>query len=529
MKMIAKKNWLFVSLLMLFCVCCSTSYDVVIRGGTVYDGMGEKPYVADIGIVNGTIKKMGKIKASAPMTIDAAGLIAAPGFIDMHTHCESGLLSKNGKSAKNYLMQGVTTVVTGNCGGGTYKVQEFFQKLEEQGIGPNIIHLIGHGTIRDNILGQDDREPAEEELEEMKKLLVQGLEEGAAGLSSGLFYAPGSYAKTEEIIELAKVAKEYGGIYTTHIRDESNYTIGLKEAICEAILIGEKTGITVEISHLKALGKSVWGMAEEVGEIIQEARAKGINVYADQYPYLASSTGLSAAVIPRWVQAGGQMRERLTNPELLPRIKKETADNIDRRGGPESLVIVSYPKNREFDGKNLLAISKMLETSVVEAAILLVLEDNPSIISFNMQESDLEYFMKQPYVMTGSDGNVQIPGSGFPHPRSNGTFPRKIRKYVIDKKWITMEQAIRAATSLPAEVLGLDDRGMLKEGLAADIVVFDPDEISDKATYNKPHQYSVGVQYLLIDGKLVIEEGTYNGRLVGKPIRMNEKKSNLRN
>jgi N-acyl-D-aspartate/D-glutamate deacylase len=246
-------------------------------------------------------------------------------------------------------------------------------------------------------------------------------------------------------------------------------------------------------------------------------------VYADQYPYLASSTGFSAAVIPRWVQADGQMRDNLGNPELLPKIKMEIAENIDRRGGPESLFIVSFPKNRNFDGKDLLEISRMMEMPIVETAIYLVLNESPSIISFSMQESDLEYFMKKPYVMTGSDGNVQNPDKSFPHPRSYGTFPRKIHQYVLEKKWITMEQAIRAATSLPAEVLGLDDRGSLKEGFVADILVFDPDEISDKATYDAPHQYSKGVQYLFINGKLIIEKGDYNGKLVGKPLRMNKK------
>lgn len=522
-KMVINNKGLILSLLLLFLVSCSTSYDVILKGGTIYDGMGGTPYVSDIGIKNGTIKAIGNIKTSGGKNIDAEGLIVSPGFIDMHTHCDSGLRTERGKAAKNYLMQGVTTVVTGNCGGGTYRVAAFFSQLESQGMGPNVIHLVGHGTIRASVMGQEAREPTDEELERIKKLLAQGMEEGAAGFSTGLFYAPGSFAKTKEIVELAHVAKRYDGIYATHIRDESNYSIGLTAAIEEAVAVGERTGIPVEISHIKALGKPVWGMAENVCTIIESARERGVRVYADQYPYAASSTGLSAAVIPRWVQAGGQMRGRLKNPELLPKIKKEIAENIGRRGGPESLVIVSYPKNRDFDGKSLEEISRMTEKPVVETAIHLVLEGSPSIISFNMQEADLAYFMKKPYVMTGSDGNVQVPDKSFSHPRSYGTFPRKIRKYVIEKKWITMEQAIRAATSLPAEVLGLDDRGRLKEGFTADIIVFDPDKISDKATYERPHQYSEGVQFLLINGKLVIEDGVYNGQLAGKPIRLNKK------
>jgi N-acyl-D-amino-acid deacylase len=523
--MIIKKKIFVLGLIALFAAGCSNSYDVVLKGGTIYDGMGGAPYVADIGVANGTIRTIGDIKTTTGLTIDAKGLIVAPGFIDMHTHCDRGLQTERGKSAKNYLMQGVTTVVTGNCGGGTYLIEEFFAKLESQGIGLNVIHLVGHGTLRASIMGQEARDPTDEELERMKQLLAQAMREGAAGFSTGLFYAPGSYAKTEEIIELAKVVKKYHGIYATHIRDESNYTIGLKEAIKEAITVGEKASITVEISHIKALGQPVWGMSKEICEMIESARERGAQVYADQYPYAASSTGLSAAVIPRWVQAGGQMRERLENPELLPKIKKEIAENIDRRGGPESLVIVSFPKNRNFDGKNLLEISQMIGKPLVETAIYLVQNGSPSVISYNMQESDLEYFMKKPYIMTGSDGNVQIPDKSFTHPRSYGTFPRKIRKYVLEKKLISMEQAIRAATSLPSEVLGLVDRGRLKEGFVADILVFDSDKISDKATYDAPHQYSAGVQFLLIDGKLVIEDGAYNGQVVGKPIRMNKKEN----
>ncbi len=507
----------------LLLVSCAPSYDVVISGGLVYDGTGSAPYEADIGITNGQIKTIGKIKTSGNVNIDAEELFVAPGFIDIHTHCDGGLQVDELKNAKNYLTQGVTTVVTGNCGGGTYRVEEFFSKLDSQGIGPNVIHLVGHGTVRREVMGQEAREPTADELKKMKELIAQGMEGGAAGFSTGLFYAPGSFAKTEEIVELALTVKEFNGIYASHIRDESNYTIGLKESVKEAIEVGERAGIPVEISHIKALGKPVWGQSTDVCAIIEGARERGVRVYADQYPYMASSTGLSAAVIPRWDQAGGEMKNRLNDPELLPRIKKEIAENIDRRVGPESLVVVSFPENRDFDGKNLLEISEMMKKPVVETALYLVLNGSPSVISFNMTESDLEYFMKKPYVMTGSDGNIQIPGRSFPHPRSYGTFTRKIRKYVIEDKWITMEQAIRSATGLPAEVLGLDDRGRLKKRFAADVVVFDPDEISDKATYENPHQYSVGIRFLVINGEVVIEDGSYNGKLAGIPIRMNKK------
>jgi N-acyl-D-aspartate/D-glutamate deacylase len=501
---------------------CSSSFDIVIRGGMIYDGSGGPPFKADIGIEDGDIKAIGTVNRPGKIDIDAQGLYISPGFIDIHTHCDRGLVREEGRSAKNYLTQGVTTVVTGNCGGGTYDVEEFFGKLNASGTGPNVIHLIGHGTVRSAAMGREDKEPSEEELARMKEFITQGMEEGAFGFSTGLFYAPGSYAKTEEVIELAKVVKKFEGIYTTHIRDESSYTIGLIESIREAISIGEQAGIPVQISHIKALGRSVWGLASEVSEIIENARKRGVRVYADQYPYAASSTGLSAAIVPRWVQAGGQMKDRLNDPELLPGIKKEIAENIDRRGGPESLVIVSFPKNRDFDGKSLLEISEIVEMPVVETAVYLVLEGSPSVISFNMQESDVRFFMRKPYVMTGSDGSVQNPGSSFSHPRNYGAFPRKIRKYVIEEKVISMEEAVRAATSLPAEVLGLADRGKLKEGFAADIVIFDPEKITDKATFESPHKYSEGIQFLLVNGEIVIEDGGYNGKLAGKPIKKNQ-------
>ena len=520
------KKSLFIScLLALVFMGCSPSYDVVISDGHIYDGTGEAPFKADIGIKNGTIAFIGDIKAQGVINIAAEDLFVAPGFIDIHTHCDRNLQSQKSeiRSAKNYLLQGVTTVVTGNCGGGTFRVEEYFSKLESLGIGPNVMHLVGHGTVRASVMRQEARSPTEEELEQMKKLIAQGMAEGAVGFSSGLFYAPGSFARTEEIVELARVVKEHQGIYATHIRDESNYTIGLKESIQEAISIGEQAGLPVEISHIKALGKPVWGLSAEICEIIEAAQARGVKVYADQYPYIASSTGLAAAIAPRWVQAEGKMGNRLQDSELLPRIEKEIAENIERRGGPESLVIVSFPKNREFDGKNLLEISQIIGKPIVATAIYLLLKGSPSVISFNMQEKDLEHFMTKSYVLTGSDGNIQIPGKSFTHPRSYGTFPRKIRRYVMEKKWLTMEQAIRAATSLPAEVLGLENRGKLQEGYIADIVVFDPNQISDKATYAEPHQYSEGIQFLFINGQMVIEDGSYNGTLAGIPIRANKK------
>jgi N-acyl-D-aspartate/D-glutamate deacylase len=369
-------------------------------------------------------------------------------------------------------------------------------------------------------MGMDDREPAETELEEMKKLVRTAMESGAAGLSTGLFYTPGVYAKTSEIVELAKVVKEFEGFYATHLRDESDYNIGLIEALKEAIHIGEQSGVRVEISHIKALGKPVWGLSGEVCRIIEEAKKRGITIFADQYPYNASSTGLASAIVPSWVRAEGMMTTRLNDKKQLPGIMKEIEENIERRGGPESLVVVSYPKDNRFDGKNLREISRLKGMPVVETAVDLILEGSPSIISFNMNNSDIATFMQKDYVMTCSDGHVEVPGENKPHPRNYGTFIRKIRKYVIEDKLITMQHAIRAATLLPAEMIGLKNRGSLEEGKIADVVIIDPLTVNDNATFDNPHQYSSGVKFLFVNGKKVISDGQYNGKLAGKALRL---------
>jgi len=504
----------------IFFSCATQSYDTVIAGGTIIDGSGAKGFVADIGIREGVIQKIGKIKQSqATRIIDAQDKYVVPGFIDVHTHCDSGILDTRKKEALNYLYQGVTTLVGGNCGGGTYNVSDFFGRMEEQGIGLNVVHLVGHGTVRQAVMQYSDGAPTASQMEEMKALVRKAMAEGALGISSGLFYAPGSFAQTAELIELCRVVKEYGGIYATHIRDESNYALGLEAAIGEAIAIGEQAGVTVQISHIKALGKPVWGLAGSVSRIVEEARNRGVSVYADQYPYNASSTSLTAAVVPSWVQAGGRLRSLLSDESQLPQIKREMAENIDRRGGPETLVLASFSKKSEWEGQSLQDVSLTLSMNPVDTAIELILMGGASLVSFNMTDEDVEFFMSKPWVMTGSDGSLLVFGSSLPHPRSYGTFPRKIRTYVLDKKLISLEQAVRAATGLPAEMLGFKNRGKIEIGIVADLVIFDLDRIRDKATYTDPHQYSEGVEHVLIGGKSVIEDGLFNGMLAGKPLR----------
>lgn len=510
-------------LLALFCLSLSFAqapkYDLVIAGGTIYDGSGSAGRRADLGILDGAIAAIGQIGASqGKQAIQARGLYVAPGFIDMHTHGDRGIIREESKTAQNYVMQGVTTLVTGNCGDGTYNVADYFARLQRQGAGVNIVHLVGHGTVRSAVMKNADRAPTPAEQEQMKSLVDKAMLEGAWGMSSGLFYAPGSFAKVDELVELAKVVRRYGGFYASHIRDESNYTTGLKASIAEAIEVGERAGVPVEISHIKALGKPVWGQAAEICRVIEAAQARSVKVHADQYPYNASNTGMSAATLPRWVEADGKTKERLSDPALLPKIKKEVADNIERRGGPDTLLISSFRARPEWEGKNLLEVSRIMGKTPVDAAIEVVLMGGASVISFNMSDDDIQYFMKKPYVMTGSDGDVLLFGQGLPHPRSYGTFVRKIRQYVLDKKVISMEQAIHAATGLPAETLGFKDRGQIKQGYAADLVVFDPAKIADKATYTQPHQYAEGIRYVLVNGKPEVAQGKFTGTLAGKPL-----------
>lgn len=517
------KKFLSIIILGLVCLflvlnCSQPSFDVVIKRGTIVDGSGEPGYQSDLGIRAGRIVAIGKIKtANTQEVIDAQGKYVVPGFIDMHTHCEN-LSNEKQKAGLNYLTQGVTTVVTGNCGYGTQNVSKYFQKMEEQGIGLNVVHFVGHGTVRSLVLKNEDRAPNEEELTKMQSYVRQAMEEGAAGLSTGLFYAPGSYAETEEVVALCEIVKEFHGIYATHIRDESTYTIGLEASIEEAIEIGEKAGVPVQISHLKALGKPVWGKAAEVCTIIEDAQGRGLRIYADQYPYTASSTSLVAATVPRWVQADGKLRKKLKDQTLLPRIKDEMKANIERRGGADTLIISSLPKKREWEGKSLEEISTLLGKSDVETAIELIFLGGPSVVSFNQSDSDVEYFMQKPYVMTGSDGQIIPFGKARPHPRNYGTFPRKIRRYVLEKNIVSMEQAIRSASGLPAEMLKFSDRGLIRKSYVADIVVFDPDRIMDRATFEEPHQYSEGIDYVLINGQIVIRNGEFTDVLAGKPL-----------
>jgi len=489
---------------------------LLIKGGRIIDGSGSDPIVADLGIQGDRIVFIGdaaKSGVSADRTIDAAGLVVAPGFIDPHTHTFDDLLDPKRKSNENYLMQGVTTVITGNDGGGPFRVAEVLAKWQQPGIGTNAALLVGHGTVRRQVMGMGDAAPSLDQLAKMKELVRRAMDEGALGLSTGLYYAPGSYAKTEEVIELAKVAAERGGIYDSHMRDESSYSIGLLGSIQETIRIGREAKIPVHISHIKALGTDVWGQSREAIALIQKARAEGVEVTADQYPYTASGTGLTAALVPRWAEVGGneELLKRMADPAVRPRLMAEMEANLKRRGGPESLLLTST-RDRSLVGKTLGAVAKEWKKTPVEAALEIIKQGKASVASFNMNEQDIENFMRQDFVMTGSDGSDG-------HPRKYGTYPRKLREYVFNRKVISLPFAIRASSAMVAETFHLPDRGRLAIGHFADVIVFDEKTVADRATYEQPHLLAAGMKDVIVNGQVAVDNGRYNGTLAGRPLR----------
>ncbi|MEP6820422.1 MAG: D-aminoacylase [bacterium] len=490
--------------------------DLLIVGGRVIDGSGTKPRRADIGIQGDRIVFIGNAETSgstAARTIDATGLVVAPGFIDPHTHAMEDLSDPKRKTNDNYLMQGVTTVVTGNDGSSAVSIKALLDKWEQQGIGTNAVLLAGHGTIRGQVLGQSDAEPSPDQLEQMKKLMGQAMDEGAFGMSTGLYYAPGSYAKTEEVIELAKVAAAHGGIYDTHMRSESSAGMGLLGSINETIRIGREAHIPVHISHIKALGPDSWDQSKRAIALIKKARAAGIAASACQYPYAASGTGLQAALVPRWAEVGGreELLKRIDDPQVRPRLLREMEENLRGRGGAESLLIVSG-RNRQLIGKRLNTIAEEMKKTPVEAALEIIKVGGAGVASFNMKEQDIKRFMKQTFVTTCSDGSTG-------HPRKYGTFPRKLREYVYNEKLISLSFAVRNSSALTAETFRIPERGLLRVGYFADLIVFDEKTIADRSTYEQPELLAVGMRYVIVNGQLAVDDGKLTGVLAGRPLR----------
>jgi N-acyl-D-amino-acid deacylase len=494
--------------------------DFVLRGATVYDGTGAKGETADLAIRGERIVAVGKFTAAGkPRVIDAKGLIVAPGFIDLHTHSDEALTEPKTNANLCYVYQGVTTVVTGNCGFGPADVADYFRKMEKIGVGTNVIHQVPHNAVRETVMKNANRPPNVDELRKMEALVDQGMKDGTWGLSTGLIYNPGTYAKTDEIVALAKVAARHDGFYASHIRDEGTGVLG---AIDEAITIGKEAGLPVHISHLKASGPKVWGKAGDEIALIEKARKAGQVVTADQYPYTASSTSLAAMVVPAQYREGERkdFLERLDDAAQGPKIRKAIEDNIDGREGAKRLRIARYKPKPEWQGKDLDAIATAEKKSPLDIVLEIERDGGAQMVNFGMSEEDVRLIMKQPFVATASDGSSQLATANtVPHPRSYGCFARKIGHYSLAEKVIPLEQAIRSASGLPADILKLPQRGYLKPDYFADVVVFDPETYRDVATFDKPHQYAKGVRYLFVNGKLVIDDGKYTDVLAGKVLR----------
>lgn len=494
--------------------------DVILTGGTVYDGTGAAPRVTNIGILGDRIVFVGPTPNNtvARKQIDVRGLVVSPGFIDPHTHAFEGLprLSADRRLNASSLMQGITTVVLGADGRGPLEVKKTLDASAAAGIGTNTYALAGFGTVRSHVMGASSAPATKTQIDSMRTLITNAMREGAFGVGSGLFYAPQSYATTEEAIAVISAAKPFGGVYDTHQRDESSYTIGLLNSVRESIRIGCESGLTANIGHIKALGVDVWGKADSVLGIMRDARARGCTVVADQYPWTASGTGVSAALVPRWAQAGGRdsLLMRIADPSTREKILVEMRDNLRRRGGDSTILLTAGGGEigKAYMGKTLKQVAAEKGTPAVETALEMVrVGADMSVASFNMTESDIETFMKDPYVMTSSDG------SGG-HPRLYGTYPRKIRRYVLDKPVITMQRMVQASAGQVAKTYGITERGELRAGNYADVIVFDTATIRDVATYVKPTELSVGMRWVFVNGQAAVANGAMTNTLAGRAL-----------
>jgi len=497
------------------------SYDVIIRNGRIIDGTGNPWFKGDVGISGNTIAAIGDLgDALAKREVDALGLYVTPGFIDSHSHAGPGLASEDLSEGRPLLAQGITTVLINPDGGGMVDLRDQKEQLMRNGIGVNVIQMVPHGSIRRSVMGSEDRSPTNSEMSQMLNLVRAGMEEGAFGLSSGTFYVPGSYSEASEIEEMAKVVARYKGVYTSHIRDESDYTIGLIASVEEVINVTRETGIPSVITHVKALGPPVWGFGNAVVRKIEVAREDGLEIYTDQYPYLGSSTGLSAALLPRWAQSGGadSLLNRLDRPGVREDIRAAMGDNLARRGGADRIQFRRVVFDETMEGKLLSDIADERGQSALDVAIEVISKGGASIISFNMFKDDLETLMIQPWTMTSSDGGLVPWMEGVPHPRSYGAFPRKIRKYVLDDELVGLAETVRSMTGLPAQVFRIEGRGSLRVGSFADLLVFDLDRINDPATFTDPHQLAEGMVEVFVGGKAAISDGEFMGVMSGEII-----------
>ena len=510
----------------IFLIGCSpesiTNHDVLIMNGMVLDGSGGEGVMADIAIDGARITEIGDLSFghTAEQTIDATGLIVSPGFIDVHTHLEPILGMPD---AESHVRQGVTLALGGPDGSSPWPLDEHFDSLESLELGMNIAYLTGHNTIRRNVMGLSNRKPTPDELDLMRRQVEIAMKHGAFGISTGLKYLPGAFSEVEEVISLSRVASEFGGFYTSHLREEG---LGLIEAVEEAITISKEANIPVVLTHHKAIGKQMWGKSVVTLNMVDSARNVGLDIMMDQYPYIASYTGI-AVLIPAWARAAGMtFEERTENPILRDSIKTGIVFNIlnDRGGGDlDRIQFAKVDWRKDLEGKTLKywVEERGMEDNPENGAELVIeaqLNGGASCVYFAMDENDVDRIMSHPMTMIASDGRLTRPGNGHPHPRWYGTFPRVLGHYVREKQLISLSEAIRKMTSLPASRLGLEDRGVLKPGAYADIVLFNPTTVLDLATFENPHQYPEGIPFVFVNGTLTVQNGQMSGQLSGRVI-----------
>ena len=496
-------------------------YDLVITNARIVDGTGNPWFRGSIAVKDGRIARVGRFDASnARQTIDASGKIVAPGFIDVHVHTEDVF---DNPTAENFVRMGVTSRVTGNCGGSDLDIGAFLGRLKTKPIAVNIASLIGHNTVRSKVVGLDNRAPTAEEQARMNAYVEQAMKDGAVGFSTGLIYLPGTFAKTEEVVEMAKAASKYGGIYTSHIRDEGTEVV---KAVEEAINIGEQANMPVEVSHFKIASGALWGKTAMTIGLVEAARKRGLTVTVDQYAYTASSTNIDSR-LPSWAIAGGREagKKRLADPATRKKVANEIKAELKKKKFKDFsyAYVASYRPNPEYNGKNIKEISKITQgkdnlDAQIEQFIQMYEKGGAGMVYQQMAEPDVQNIMRQPFTMIASDSGVQRLGSGVPHPRGYGNNARVLGHYVRDLHLVTLEDAIRKMTSLPAQTFALKDRGLIREGFAADLVIFDDAKIADLATFDKPHQYATGISDVIVNGEIVFDGTDMTGKMSGQAL-----------
>jgi N-acyl-D-amino-acid deacylase len=499
-----------------------TAYDLVIINGRIVDGTGNPWFRADVAIKDGRIARIGHVEAGqAKQVIDARGQIVAPGFIDVHTHVES--IYKQ-PEAENFVRMGVTSLVTGNCGSSATDIKEFLGRTKEHPLAVNLATLIAHGSVRSKVMGLNNRPPTPEELQKMEALVEQGMKDGAVGLSTGLIYLPGLYAKTDEIVALARVAARYNGLYATHMRNEGTEVVA---AIRESIEIGEQAHLPVEISHFKISARKLWGKSDVTLGLVRDARKRGLVVTVDQYAYTASSTSLDIR-LPDWLLDGGREegKKRLADKATRERVIREMKEGLKRTGfnDYDFAVVASYAPNPSFNGKSIKAIAKEARgksdlNNQIEQILEMYAAGGAGMVYHGMSEDDVKEIMREPFTMIASDSSVRRLNEGMPHPRGYGNNVRVLGRYVRELRLLSLEDAVRKMTSLPAQTFNLRDRGLLREGFAADLVIFDDEKVGDRASFEQPHQYAVGISFVFVNGEAVFANGDMTKARPGVALR----------